>query len=318
MRITRTEYTPIDVLSELITPRGITAPDTKRYFSGERSSHDWLVTAWAEKLEVVLTFFRRYGTEVAETQFIRDHGVDVRLCYAPKSDTDWRVGFQIKSNQEAIKDAKRPRAGETMISTLKRQAFEAQRYGGVNEWWIVSCFDLATHRKLVSAINAEVTGGKSAGWRMRQIGPREVMAFLQLPDEEIDALCTLLLCKDDEVLQLARREVWDLDHAAQLIVLHSLGPALEGNRELSLRELREVADPSTTDDDDLVRDVNALETDGFLNSNGADAYTIEPSVYVGLCALYFEARARHQYDPSNANKFVRRMTEDCISSAPES
>ncbi len=102
MRITNTDYTPVEVLAELLATRGITDQETNTFFSGTQESHDWLVTAWRDKLEVILESFKRYGTEAAETQFIRDHGVDVRMTYEDSFGDTQRIGFQIKSNKEAI------------------------------------------------------------------------------------------------------------------------------------------------------------------------------------------------------------------------
>lgn len=38
-----------------------------------------------------------------------------------------------------------------------------------------------------------------------------------------------------------------------------------------------------------------------------------PNVYIGLCALYFETRARHGYRADSAMSFVKRMTTDFYS-----
>ena len=59
MRMTRDHYSVVQVLAELIPPGGVTDADTKTFFAGERTSHDWLVQAWASKLDVVLESFQR-------------------------------------------------------------------------------------------------------------------------------------------------------------------------------------------------------------------------------------------------------------------
>lgn len=311
MRITNTDYTPLDVLAELIVPRDIMAVDTHEFYSGDHASHDWLVTAWAEKLEVVLESFKRYGTEVAETQFIRDHGVDVRMSFISKHENEQRVGFQIKSNLEADRDSARTRGEkESMIATIKRQAFEADRHAGVAEWWVVSCFDLVKHKKLVSAINAEITSGKQGSLRIKHVTPREAMAFLKMDDYEIDAVCTLLLCRDDEVLRMARQELRGLERAAQKIVLNFLGPALEGEREISLDDIDSVAFADNEDSDNLAIRIDELVRAGFIDYSYEGSFKVEPSVFVGLCALYFEARARHSHGPSSASMFLERMTQN--------
>ncbi len=310
MRITNADYTPLDVLAELIVPRGVKLNDTQEFFSGERSSHEWLVEAWAQKLEVVLESFKRYGTEVAETQFIRDHGVDVRMNYLNKDQNEERIGFQIKSNQEADRDSERKKGGkESLIATIKRQAFEADHHAGVAEWWVVSCFDSVKHKRLVSAINAEVTSGKQGSLKIRHVTPREAMAFLKMDEYEIDAVCTLLLCKDDEVLKLARRELHGLGRGAQNIVLNFLVPALEGEREISFDRIDSFSE-CDEDDGDLSTHIDELERIGFLDHDYQETFKVEPSIFVGLCALYFEARARHGLGQSSANRFLARMTQD--------
>ncbi len=313
MRITNDDYTPIELVAELIAKtRGITDEETKEYFSGERSSHDWLVKTLTLKLDVILESFKRYGTHVAETQNIRDYGVDVRLIFEKPDYEQYRVGFQIKSNREAVEDAKRPRAKDavTMIATLKRQAFEADQSGRVDEWWIFSCFDMTSHKRLVSTINVEIGIGKPKGMKIQHVTPREAMALLSSDDEEIDAICTLLLCEDDEVLKMAREEIIKMGPIAQTAVLGTLGPALEGDRILSEDSILNIFDTEENDSlSDLPAEIYALESNGYLKYDDG-VYVVEPSVYIGLCALYFEARARHGYRPNSASSFVSLMTSD--------
>lgn len=314
MRITNTEYSPLDVLAELIgRTRGITAGDTTKFFSNEHASHNWVEMAWSQKIEVVLESFRRYGTEVAPTQYVRDHGVDVRLAFCNESGNEQRIGFQIKSSKEADGNAATVKnGGPSIAATLKRQAFEAGQHANLNEWWVISAFDMVKHEKIVNAITAELTSGKSNAFKIRHVNPREVMAFLALEDDEIDAICTLILCKDDEVLVKARREIQDLTIPAQNIVLSVLGSAIEGERELSINDIESAARSKISQKEyGLEKTANAieeLEFIGFLEYVHESQYKIEPSKFVGLCALYFEGRARHEQTPYEASKFLLRMT----------
>ncbi|MQR01119.1 XopAX family type III secretion system effector [Glaciimonas soli] len=314
MRITNAEYTPLDILSELIgRTRGIKASDTKEFFSNERASHDWLETAWAEKIEVILESFRRYGTEVVPTQYIRDHGVDVRLRFENDAGNTQRIGFQIKSNKEADNNATKVKGGgESITATLKRQAFEAERHANIDEWWVISGFDMLKHRKLVSAITVELTSGKIDSLKIKHVTPREAMSFLQMEDNEIDAICTLLLCKDDEVLKMAQREIQELEIGAQNIVLTVLGAALEGERELSINDIESAALSNIGQNECELKEIpsaiETLESMGFLEYDHNSPYRVEPSIFVGLCALYFEGRARHDQTPHEATKFLIQMT----------
>jgi hypothetical protein len=306
MRITNTGYSPIEVVAEIGVSVGITAADTKQFF-GNRS-HPQLVELLRDKLDVILASFKRYGSQAAETQYIRDHGVDVRLDFELPDASHRRIGFQIKSNSEADADKLRRttkrQKEETLVGTLKRQAFEAENTAGVHEWWIVCCFDAAAHRDLISAINSEVGSGIGRP-KIRIVEPREAYALLSKDDVDLDALCTLLLCEDDEVLVRARKDCSRLGKKARSVVLQTIGRALEGERELTLDDLLEMFEG------DLEKAANAvdiLEGSGYVRQqSGGQIFLINPAEYPGLCALYFEGRVRHDHDPEEAADFVERM-----------
>jgi len=307
MRITNTEYTPLEVLAELLATNRFTNKDTKEFFVGEHSSHEWLTAEWADKLEVVLNSFRRFGTEVCEQQHIRDYGVDVRMTFEHKIGPQ-KIGFQIKSNREAEADAKKPKGAESMVAVLKRQAFEAAQRSGVSEWWVVLCFDRATHAKRVQAIYAELLSGSQLPLTIKVIDPRKAMSFLSLDEGEIDAISTLLLCRDDEVLKQASMEIIAMTEAMRQIVLPSIGPALNGEREIKLREIKYLVNIDDCEDHNLAIPVNELEGYGFLRCDGErEIFTVEPSVYPGLCALYFEGRVRHNLSETAAADFMQRL-----------
>lgn len=307
MRITKTDYSPLDVLCELIHARTYTLQDTKDYFQHERSSHLWLTEKWADKLEIVLSYFRRNGTEVCEQQHIRDNGVDVRMTfeYAGQSSS---IGFQIKSNKEAADDSKKAKTSESMVATLKRQAFEAKNRAGIDQWWVVLAFDRATYAKKVQAINAELLGGADDEFAIRVIDPRSVMSFLSLPDEEIDALCTLMLCEDDEILLAAQQEAAGLSWCTVDLLLNHLGNALNG--ECVIAEHR-AFDFSTRDDwtaDEMTQALSTLQDRSFLTFYTGDLeYRVDPSAFPALCALYFEGRVRLNLQHRAALEFVWRL-----------
>lgn len=310
MRITSTSYTPVDVLAELVSSVGILAKDTESLFASSGLDHPELVALLRDKLDVILESFRRYGSSVAETQYIRDHGVDVRLTFQTKEGDERRIGFQIKSNNEASKDLARRRAKardqETLVGTLKRQAFEADRMGGVHEWWVFCCFDLGVHRELVSAINAEIGSGQQSRVKIRVVDPREAFAFLGKDDVEIDTLCTLLLCEEDEILVRARTDCRQLTKDGKRVVLSTLGPALEGHRSVSLDELVELV--AAEDIEAAAEVLGLLERAGYLEQeSGGSSFEISPAEFPGLCALYFEGRVRHKYDSNEASDFLNRM-----------
>jgi len=308
MRITNKSYTPIEVLAELISAVGATQEQTTQFFADEKVSHDWLVAEFARKVDVMLESFRRYGTEVAPTQSVRDNGIDVRLTFQKAEDEEYRVGFQIKSENEAKADEERrakKKPGETMVATLKRQAFEADYKGGVHEWWVVTCFDLAKHRGLVDRINSEVISSTAGRLKLRLVNPREAFTLLSMDDNTINALSTLFLCEDDEVITRAREDVLRLYPLSRLLIADTLYTGFEGTRIISINELQALAGEEFTFDQQ-VRAIHELERIGYLSEKGS-VYTINPTVMLGVSALYFEARVRHEYDQHDVGEFVHRI-----------
>ncbi|MPW05879.1 hypothetical protein GCT19_09505 [Paraburkholderia sp. CNPSo 3155] len=310
MRITNADYSPLDVLSELLSYTRCSNVDTEDFFQDEHASHDWLTARWADKLDVVLNSFRRLGTDVYEQQHIRDYGVDVRLTFDHKSEHH-KVGFQLKSNNEAVADSRPNRTGESMVAVLKRQAFEAAQRSGVTDWWIVLAFDRVKHAKKVQAINAELLSGTTLPIRITVVDPRKAMAFLSMSDQKIDAICTLLLCADDEVLKSAQSEVRNMGSFARKFVLSHIGDALNGERQISQDDIWSWNTVGDFDDEKAIEEIRDLESDGFLIVDDANAgYTVEPGAYPGLCALYFEGRVRHELNPKAAAEFMERLVDD--------
>ncbi len=62
------------------------------------------------------------------------------------------------------------------------------------------------------------------------------------------------------------------------------------------------------EDDDLAASVAQLESDGYLvPDSGGISYDIRPVAYLGITALYFEARVRNEYGSDAAARFVHKM-----------
>jgi hypothetical protein len=131
-----------------------------------------------------------------------------------------------------------------------------------------------------------------------------------MPDDQIDAICTLLLCEDDEVLKKAQHEVFGMSPITRIIVLGTLGAALEGKRNFTLDELERLARNNEFEGlSEIADDINALESSGYLATTDGINFHVESALYVGLCALYFEARARHEHTPNRATQFIEFMTD---------
>jgi hypothetical protein len=308
MRITKF-YTPISLLAEIVTRRGVTAAETRDYFLHDRSSHDWLVQEWSDRLDMLLCSFERYGIDVNPEQFIRDHGIDVLLRSA-RDGVEQQIGFQIKSNQEAARDRKKIASHEGVVSTLKRQAFEA--FERANEWWVVCCFDMTTYSKLLQAVTSELAAGKHAK-QIKVVDPREAMAFLRMSEEEVDAFCTRLLCKDDEVLRGACEEAEGLGAGAS-VALELVVDALKGEIRATSREdvwerLNEaVADDAGARESMLLELLDRIERSGLLlEASASEDLEIAPAAFPGLCALFFEARVRHGLNDQQSARYVERL-----------
>ena len=302
MRITNEEYGPLEVLAELFSYTRHKKVDTEQFREEDWCNHDWLLEQLQERIDVVLESFRRLGCDVHETQSLRDHGVDLRLRF--EFDGKRRVvGIQVKANNEAEADRKRKKDAPTLAGTLKRQAYEAMSKSGVDDWWVLLCFDKTKHARRISSICAELLGDDSR-FPVTVWQPEKALSFLRMSDAEVDAVCTRLLCRDDEVLQAAISEAEDLTPAALEVVLATLDDALHGSIIVEPHDLRWYANGEVGEDEVL----DELTSAGYINwSSDRQQYELEPGSTPGLCALYFEGRVRHQLRRESATGFVARL-----------
>lgn len=295
-------------LQELM-PSSLKKIDTSLYFVDDRGKHDWLVETWAEKLDDILNLYQRHGSLVAETQSIRDQGIDVFWKYKFEG-VETRIGFQIKSNQEAIRNEKPNRTGESMIATLKRQAFEAISSNKVDQWWVVPCFDLVTHKNLVSQIGSDIITSSSPiiGSKVHLVNPIEAMSILSKSRHEIDTFGTKLLCADDEILVAAQAEIDALSEAAAKAVLYSFVNALTDKRRFAQDQIFDLIG-----DADNIADVAwELESHGYLTNMQSDIGEFRPEAFPGMCGLFYEAKVRHKMDDWDAADFLLEMLGDNI------
>lgn len=305
MRITN-DKSPSALLAELFSYNVASKRDTALFKHADWSNHDWLLNLLRGRLDAMLNSYKRLHTDVHVTQGLRDHGVDVRLGFETGV-----LGFQIKSNREADADAKSAKEKlkdrVTLVGKLKSQAQEAFSIGKVDEWWVLLCFDRTKHAKLVGRICSEVQPGK--GQTIKFFEPQHVLGFLQLTDAEIDAVSTLLLCGDDELLVAARGEAADFSEAALDIIYGTLLDALDGECEVSLTSLSQCCSLSG-DGFNFSDAVNELEAHGYLTGRygEGDMFQVSPIVVPGLCALFFEGHVRHGLSQDSSIEFVRTLT----------
>ena len=307
MRITNDDYTPIEILSELAARDTSKCPSPRNFFEDEQAKHDWLVEAWADKLDEILNSFKRYGTLVAETQSIRDQGIDVYLEFEVEGRTR-RVGFQLKSAMEVDRADKSKDSKHSLVGVLKRQAFEAANSRKVDEWWIVPCIDHVKYAKLIQQINSEIVAGNTHqnGMQIKLLEPRAAVSFLSKNKGDIDAFCTRLLCRDDEILKASRSEIFKLNDFQRRCVLELIWPALDGENYISIRDFFDFSE----DEDDLGSNSEELQNLGFLESEHGEGYKVNPYSFPALCALYFEGRVRHEMSTTGAAAFALAMVDE--------
>ncbi|MNJ40981.1 hypothetical protein D3C77_358870 [compost metagenome] len=307
MRITNDEYSPIQLLSELSTSETCKWGGRGDFFVDDKAKHDWLVEEWRDKIDEILNLFERYGTLVTGSQSVRDNGIDVYLSFT-HNDKTHRVGFQIKSESEVLRD-KGTNEKHSVIGALKRQAFEAIHSGKVDEWWVVPCINYNKHHKLIQQINAEIIVGMSNhnGVKIKLLDPRDAISFLSKDKGEIDALCTRFLCREDEVLKGALSEVEDLTTFQRKCILSFIFRGLEGRAYVSSEE---ILDFETGEEEDLAGEFLTLEDMDFLESDHGEGFIIKPFNLPGICALYFEGRVRHGLSHDGAESFVLTLLAD--------
>lgn len=315
LRITNDDYTPVELLSELISivPGSLSAKELERRYGdffalNGRDSHDWIVEAWSERIDAILNSYCRTDTYCSDTQSMSDRGIDARLAVGGGRADRHVVGFQLKSNNEAVKNRARKKVGydaeQSLVSILKAQQTDARRHGGIDEWWIVCCFEMPKFRKLVGTINAEFTTGNSEDnkYPARIVQPLEVAAFLDMSKEDVDLYATLFLCKDDMILSAASQEMDALTERAQSVVYGIFGAAIEGDSQISREDLYELLndnDKLEGNDEDAGDVFEKLTRLGFFSEGYEEPVTVHPAVLPGLCALYFEMRVRHGASPGD-------------------
>lgn len=311
MRITN-DCSPHELILNLCSPSGVTNEDTHIFFSDKvQSSHDWLIEAWSQKVNAVLECFSRHGHEVTELQGLGDNGVDI-LMLSAHDDAEARIGFQIKSNNEA-KEASKLKVvspDASITRTMKRQFAEALAHHEVNEWWFIQCFDLNKYKKLVYTNHSELPPGDKNGIRIRHVGPRGAYAFLSRSDDEIRAICTRFLCRDDEILTAALFLKGKLSDLSMFIVNNYFWQTLDyWNQQDTIISTNLIFSSINdfeveSDDARVMESISELETIGFLTNLDGSSFQLNPLVFPELCALYFEGRVRHQLHHHDAVSYA--------------
>lgn len=306
MRITN-DCAPDAMLAELFCANIVRSHETSVFADRLWANHDEVCDQLKDRIDALLQSYTRLGAEVHVTQNMRDNGVDLLFEFSETNGGNRRIGIQVKSNNEAINATKPKRTGESMEAILKRQAYESCRWG-LSEWWVVLCFDLTVkeHAKLVKRINAELLQKSPVAIRVYE--PTNAWSILGMDEDEVDAMCVLALCKEDEVLTKAMSEVSELSPAAVNFIMETLFDSFAGEtKNYSLDDLMELTS------DDSIYDISVAsavidELDDYLScADYEDIWNVNPYCFPGLCALYFEGRVRHQLSHAGSKNFVRKL-----------
>lgn len=313
MRITNKDYTPLEVLAEVLAYQPTAIARTARFTEKDLSNHDFILAELRDRVEAILNSFERLGTESCVLQSPDDKGVDLLMKFQDGG-RERRLGFQIKGNREADLDAARDKASKladpeaSLVKTLKRNAFEARRK--VTDWWVFPCFNASKHKRRLAAISTSFTLDHDPAWPVRVIPPEQALGLLEMSTEDVEAICTRLLCRDDEVLRAARFEFEGLSRAAQLIVHETFSDALDGDVEISDRTFFEAIseEPGSVDAADVLSE---LQSHGYVRREDVEApYIVDAHAFPALCALYFEGRVRHEMSAYGAITFMWRLLDD--------
>jgi hypothetical protein len=320
------ELEPHELVAEFLRWRTFSEAQTSWL---KARTHDRLCEDLARKIEVILDFYITYNVDLSVQQGPRDSGVDVLFSIQHKS-SHHRIGFQIKSNDEAVANSKRPKGSPSIAKDLKASYGEACANLGVNDYYVMLGFDEKTHRKLVYSINAELANFGAPGRTLKVVTPRHFMALLRMDDETIHARCARLLCEDDGILRAASIEATELTEKERNFVLATIFRSLEGDGRIydpsaavalviddeePQEDTRDNDENHIEDDDDDAEPqtdagaINALEEAGYLSSEG-EGWVTRPSMFPAICAMYFEARTRHKMVPSQAAAYVRRVLRE--------
>lgn len=318
MRITNDDYTPLSILAEVLSYAPASAESTEQFTGADLSSHDYILAMLRERLEAILNSFERLGSDACETQGLDDKGVDLLMKFA-EDGRSRRIGFQIKSNREADNDAERakyPAKGKPdpesgLLKTLKRQAHEARVETKVDEWWVLPCFHLMRHKKRLAAINSHFKLHPDPHLPVEVVAPEKILGLLRMSTADVDAICTRLLCRDDEVLREARSELLHLSGPARGIVFDTFHQALTDGARLEQHTIFDASDAANKHIEPEIL-LNELQRVGYAEPEeiGIDSYALNPQALPGLCALYFEGRVRHQLRPHQADTFMWRLLDD--------
>lgn len=214
--------TPAYLLEELLRYHKVKASETEQLSS---MSHDEICRAIQDKLDQLLGSFEKYRHISYMVQGPRDNGVDVLLKGTLTQDQPEKFfALQVKSHKE-VEDRE-----NGLSQKLKAGLVDAQNSYGDNleRYYILLFGDAVKHEKRISAITNEFSKTK----RVRVIGPRHLLAFLNMPHSTIAAVVDRHLSEEDFVRKQARNEVASYGPKHLFFILACICWALENSTDV--------------------------------------------------------------------------------------
>lgn len=283
------ELSPLEMLSELVSLKGASTADTKRFADLRHDQH--LCPGYRDRVEAMLSTYKSHRTDVQDIQGMRDEGVDVQLRY--HQDGDHRIGLQIKSHKE-IEDWKTKR-DPNFVMRLKAQLATAVANADVDYYYVLLCTDEIAHAKQIRVICSELKQFD----KVRIVRPPQALTFFEIDDIWISTFVTQILCESDPLLEAAQNKASSMegDHAFMLLTLMCM--ACEGERIVTGEQLAGIYDdwiellPSATPADERLPDLLwHLDGKGLIYSTGGEDRLVIADFPTSWTALYFDQRHR--------------------------
>jgi hypothetical protein len=300
--------TPAEILANLIMP---TSASVGAEFKKLGHNND-LCPRFQNRAELILSSYSRHKASVDDIQGFTDQGVDVLLQYSDQDGVRRSVGLQIKSYREIEDDLKLESKNRTLIGSLHAQRTRAQSKHRVEMFYILLCGDGGLkHRDFVRRVQAEFTSIPD----VRVITPGQAWSFFNLEDQDIVLYCMRILCKDDYVLQQARKAFDGDSDEYRRMMIGWVASQLEGDGELPIDRLVEYAAGGDDDRDrseikDLVvhKFLDRLNINGEIENIDGVLFKLISTEFEPIRALYFDVLVRHNLYKDDAIEYLWALT----------
>jgi hypothetical protein len=277
--------------------------------------HDEVCHKAQEKIEVMLHSFQKYQLISYVVQGPRDQGVDVLFKGYTGVDSPQKfIGLQVKSHRELAQE-------EGLAPKLKSGLFDARNmYGeGLERYYILLAGDAVKQAKRIGAITNEF--GKDKG--VRVIGPRSVLAFIELSDATIASVVDRHLRAEDAVRKQARHEVARLTEPELYLILCCICWSLENSKdELPYNFFEDNRRIQQFEEQYGFKEVEACR--GRFNDTDFENYAEPVSTrlrlehYAAVRALYFDLQVRYDETTDGLFEHLFQFLKEPTSGAEDS